>query len=101
MTFDWDPNKEAANRQNHNVSFGEAALVFEDFYALEEYDDAHSAVSEKSYTIVGLAENRILYVVYTMRGADEAVCRIISAREAENDEREIYEELRIRDSFYE
>jgi uncharacterized DUF497 family protein len=38
MRIDWDPAKAAANLQAHGVSFGEAATVLEDDWALTRED---------------------------------------------------------------
>jgi hypothetical protein len=96
VNFDWDPNKARTNIKEHNVTFEEATLAFEDEFALEEYDNAHSTFDEKRFNRIGQAGNRILYVVYTVlnESAGEAIYRIISARETEKWEREIYEQER-------
>jgi uncharacterized DUF497 family protein len=67
MNFDWHPKKAKANLQKHSVSFEEATLVFEDVYALEEYDDAHSTFEEKRFNRIGVGDERILYVVSKYR----------------------------------
>ena len=38
MKIEWDPAKAAANVQAHGVSFGEAATVLEDDFALTRED---------------------------------------------------------------
>ena len=38
MRIDWDPAKATANLQAHGVSFGEAATVLEDDWALTRED---------------------------------------------------------------
>lgn len=63
-----------------------AREVFKDPFALEWIDDSQGA-QEPRYSIIGLAESRLLFVAYTMRG--EAI-RIISARRAEPYERRRY-----------
>ena len=80
MIYDWDTNKAEINLKNHNLSFEEATLVFEDLFALELFDDEHSNLEEKRFIRLGLANGVILFVVYTMRGKDAEVYRIISAR---------------------
>ena len=94
--FEWDTAKAQENLGKHGVSFSEAEQAFEDFYAIEEYDDEHSTVSESRFWMVAWAGTRILFVVYTMRGEKY---RIISAREAKNHERELYERQRSEDAF--
>ena len=94
MIFEWNIEKSEENLRKHDVSFTEAELGFEDFYAIEEYDDEHSTAEESRYKMLAMAGAKILVVVYTMRGEN---FRIISAREAEKYEREIYERQRSED----
>lgn len=84
--FEWDDAKAASNWRDHGVTFEMAREVFKDPFALEWIDDSHGA-QELRYSIIGLAESRLLFVAYTMRG--EAI-RIISARKAEPYERRRY-----------
>ena len=86
--FDWDPAKAAQNEADHGVSFVAARGVFKDPFALEWLDDREN-YGEDRYAIIGMADNRLLYVAYAIRG--ETV-RIISARGAEPHERRKYHE---------
>ena len=61
-------------------------LVFGDANAIEEYD-ARAARAEERWLLIGMAEERILVVVYTMR---ENRIRIISARRATRHEQDVY-----------
>lgn len=90
MDFEWDRNKAAENIKNHDVSFDAASLVFFDDWAIEDFDDAHSDDEEKRFIVVGLAGNRLLRVVYTVR---EKI-RIITAEKARPFERDAYNENR-------
>ena len=94
MIFEWNIAKSEENLKKHGVSFTEAELAFEDFYAIEEFDNEHSTAEESRYKMLALASAKILVVVYTMR---EENFRIISAREAEKYERELYERQRSED----
>lgn len=94
MIYDWDKNKAEANLKNHQISFEEATLVFEDFFALELFDDAHSTLDEQRFIRLGLANDNVLIVVYTMRGKPEEVYRLISARFANKIEEKTYWEER-------
>ena len=40
VSFEWDPNKAAANVRKHGVQFSEALTVFSDEYAITVKDDA-------------------------------------------------------------
>ena len=95
MIFEWNIAKSEENLKKHGVSFTEAELTFEDFYAIEEFDDEHSTAEESRYKMLAMAGAKILVVVYTMRGEN---FRIISAREAEKYERELYERQRSEDA---
>ena len=62
--------------------------VFKDPFAIEWLDDRED-YGEDRYVIIGMVDNRLLYVAYAMRG--EAI-RIISARGAEPHEHRQYHE---------
>ena len=86
--FERDEAKAAANFAKHGVSFEAARGVFKDALALEWLDDRESC-GEERFIIVGMAEGRLLLVVYTPRGDR---IRIISARGAEPVEQRWYHE---------
>lgn len=89
MNFEWEETKAAANFRKHEVSFEEAATVFEDDYSLTGNDPDHS-VGEYRFVTFGLsAANRLLVVAHTERSGK---IRIISARPATRAERRIYED---------
>ena len=88
MNFEWDDEKEKANRMKHGVDFRTAAMVFADPYRKEKYDAKHSVTEERYITIGKIGDTvAILTVVYTERG--DAI-RIISARLATKQEKEAY-----------
>ena len=88
MNFEWDDEKEKANRMKHGVDFRTAAMVFADPYRKEKYDAKHSVTEERYITIGKIGDTvAILTVVYTERG--DAI-RIISARLATKHEKEAY-----------
>lgn len=89
VTFEWDPGKAMPNPRKHNVSFDEASTVFGDPLAITFHDPDHS-LGENCYITFGLsAHNRLLVVAHAERGRRT---RIISARQMNRKEREIYEE---------
>jgi uncharacterized DUF497 family protein len=88
MDFEWDSAKEAANRKKHGVDFRTAARVFLDPHLIEF--DERDAAGELRFSVIGLVDGRMLFVVYTMRGD---VVRIISARGAEPHEKRKYHEV--------
>ena len=93
MRWIWDPDKAAANRTKHGVSFETAVRVFDDpFHASKP--DPHPD-GDRWYTI-GLVGPVLLLVIHTLPEGDfeagVAVGRIISARKATARERKVYEE---------
>jgi uncharacterized DUF497 family protein len=85
--FEWDEDKDRVNIKNHGFSFHEILEIFDDPAFLEGYDKEHSNEEERYYGIGCL--NNIVYVIvfYTERKARK---RIISARQADTDEQEMY-----------
>lgn len=84
--FAWDDAKAVSNLAKHGVSFEAARAVFRDTFAIEWADHAQDD-PEPRFVTVGMVENRLLLVAYTVRGI---VVRIISARLAEAYERRRY-----------
>lgn len=97
MEFEWDEDKNLANIKNHDgISFEDATKVFEDIWAIEEYDAEHSTADEKRYTVIGLSDERLLRVTYVVisEETDEEILRIISVRKAQSKDKENYEKAR-------
>ncbi len=89
MQFEWNPDKANLNLKKHGVSFIEASTVFNDPLSVTFPDPDHS-YGEERYVIIGLSSaSRILVVPHTDR-VDRV--RIISAREANRNERRFYED---------
>ncbi len=88
LTFEWDAAKAAENYTKHGVTFAMAQMVFTDPFAVERADNRRN-YGEERFTIFGMADGRLLFVVYTMRGE---TIRLISARGAEPYERRYYHE---------
>jgi len=86
--FEWDAGKATRNEVDHGITFEVARDVFKDPFAIEWLDDRED-YGEDRYVIIGMVDNRLLYVAYTIR---DAVIRIISARGAEPNERREYHE---------
>jgi uncharacterized DUF497 family protein len=85
--FEWDEDKDRLNIKRHGFSFHEIFEIFDDPAFLEGYDEGHSDKEERYYGIGCL--NNIVYVIvfYTERKKRK---RIISARQADTDEQEMY-----------
>ncbi|HEX3486368.1 MAG TPA: BrnT family toxin [Micropepsaceae bacterium] len=86
--FEWDDAKASWNFRDHGVTFKMACGVFRDPFALD-WLDGRENYGEDRYVAVGMTQNRLLYVAYTIRG--ERI-RIISARGAEPHEQRRYHE---------
>ena len=85
MKFEWDEEKNDRNKKKHKVSFEEAKSAFDDESSIE-----FDASKNGEYRIVKIgktASKFILFIVYTMRGL---VVRLISARQASKNERNLY-----------
>ena len=83
--FEWDDAKNKINKIKHGINFKTATRVFSDPYLIEEYDEEHS-IDEDRWKIIGMVDD-ILFVIYANR--DEKI-RLISAREATEQERRRY-----------
>ena len=92
MDFEWDADKAALNLRKHHVSFEDAARVFLDPNRIETFD-GRNAHGEDRWKTVGLVEPALLAVVYTVRGKNGDVIRLISARKADAHERAQYREI--------
>ena len=92
MDFEWDAKKAATNLRKHHVSFEDAAQVFLDPNRIETFD-GRDAYGEDRWKTVGLVEPALLAVLYTIRGNNSEVIRLISARKADAHERAQYREI--------
>jgi uncharacterized DUF497 family protein len=93
--FTWDVAKAIANFEKHGVSFEEAATVFGDANGLDWDDSAHSHQERRFKRLGQSVSDRLLLVVYTVRGIghEKETFRIISARPASRRERQAYTRL--------
>ena len=89
MIFEWDENKNTANRRKHNVSFEEAQTAFYDDNALVIDDPDHSG-DEERFILLGFSHKANLLVVCHCCRQSESVIRIISARRATRNEEKAY-----------
>ena len=63
MKYEWDENKNIANKQKHDgIGFETAVRVFLDNKRIEFFDAKHSTLAE----VIGLVFD-VLFVVYTER----------------------------------
>lgn len=88
MEFEWDRQKDLQNIQKHGVRFADACLIFEGFTL--DAPEKRLDYGEERYISIGMAGGVVvLAVVHTDR---RGVRRIISARQANKEERGRYEE---------
>ena len=94
MRYEWDEEKNKANKQKHDgIGFETAVRVFLDNKRIEKYDEKHSTLTEERWNVIGLVLD-ILFVVYTER---KDSVRIISARKAtKEEEKEYYDNYDLR-----
>jgi len=85
MEFEWDVEKNEANLKNHGIDFEGAKTIWNG--RVVEVQSSQSHHGEIRYLAIGLYKGREITVVYTMRGEK---IRIISARRARKNERELY-----------
>jgi hypothetical protein len=76
MEFEWDPEKDAANREKHGIGFDEARRLWTDRDRLVK-DARHP--TEHRHTVTGLIGTRFWTAVCTYR---DGRTRIISVRRA-------------------
>jgi uncharacterized DUF497 family protein len=94
LRFEWDEDKNRANRTKHGVSFETARHVFDDPRHLS-LQDRHVEGEERWQTLGLVGAIVVLLVAHTYRTQGEAeIIRIISARKATKSERERYEQNR-------
>ena len=87
--FDWDIKKNLTNIEKHGVSFKMAASSFFDPNAVIIDDDAHSQ-DEDRFILIGVNKyDKLLTVCHCYRDKGNVV-RIISARQPNQIEQEIY-----------
>lgn len=83
--FNWDPDKNEANKKKHRISFEDASDIFNDDYRLRYVEKREG--EEERYITIGKAFLAIIRVVYVIRSK---VIRIISARRTTKAERRDY-----------
>ena len=89
IEFEWHPSKATANLKKHQVSFEEAQTVFYDEFAVQFFDEAHSA-DEVRFLMLGMSvQSKLLLVCHCEREGGDII-RIISARKATKRESAFY-----------
>ena len=88
--FDWDKTNIEKNWQKHRVNPFECEEAFfnEPLYVFE--DKKHSEKENRFYALGRTSSNRLLFIVFTIRGR---LIRVISVRNMSRKEREVYKSL--------
>jgi uncharacterized DUF497 family protein len=94
MEYSWDESKAKKVKDEHAIEFAKIIDIFEDPYAVEFIDEAHSDKDETRYAIIGATVYGLVYLVFIEQDEDEL--RFITARLAENWMVKEYEENRKR-----
>ncbi|MDR1655925.1 MAG: BrnT family toxin [Treponema sp.] len=85
----WNRLKNEKNKKEHGISFEDASDIFDDLFAVEEYDADNSEYEER-YNITGYLEGlSYVTVAFTLR---DNLTRIFSSRESDPEERGAYNE---------
>ncbi len=85
MTFEYDPNKSAANRKKHGIDFDEAQALWDDPYLIEA---PANVTDEQRFLAVGTIDARHWAAVYTYRSGRVQIISVRRARKQEIDHHE-------------
>jgi uncharacterized DUF497 family protein len=88
--FEWDSDKNLQNIRKHGIDFEEILEVFDDPAFLEAYDKEHSDKEDRYYGIGCIGGVLFILAFYTER---KNRIRLISARLADKEDREEYDEF--------
>ena len=92
MKFEWNETKNRLNQEKHGVSFEEAKEVFDDALQISKLDHRFNYFEERWITLGATKKEKVLVVANLYFSEEgEEIIRIISARRANNNERNIYE----------
>lgn len=86
MDIEFDPAKDAANRDKHGASLAFGAEMFSDPNHIV-LSSIRPVDGEERYKVVGAVEGRLWTAVFVMRGAKH---RLISVRKSNDGEARIY-----------
>lgn len=87
LMYEWDERKNKINQEKHGISFENAKRVFEGLVL--QNADTRFDYNEPRFRAIGAIESLVMVVIYTVR---EGSIRLISARLANQKEREAYHE---------
>lgn len=88
--FDWDAGNARKSIDKHGISQAEAESVFFNDPLIVSEDIKHSSAEQRFNALGGTLEGRLLHVTFTLRQSDTWI-RVISARDMNRKERQLYE----------
>ncbi|MEO8231899.1 MAG: BrnT family toxin [Ignavibacteriota bacterium] len=91
----WDSGNEFKNLMKHNITNAECEQVFFNQPVIVFDDTKHSSSENRWYLLGRTDQDRHLFIVFTIR---KNLVRVISSRDMNNKEREIYNEEVKKDS---
>ena len=86
--FIWNRLKAESNQRKHGITFENASEVFDDSFFVEEYDEGNSEYEDR-YNATGFVKGSYITVSFTIR---DNLTRIFSAKKADSEEEEAYDE---------
>ena len=88
--FEWDDEKNRKNKQKHKIGFEDVVSVFDDPSFVTDYDGEHSSGIDERFMGIGILKGVLVVTIFfTFRGNRT---RLISARKATSQEKEVYDE---------
>src|SRR5262245_47636274 len=90
--FECDEGNNDKNYKKHGVSLQECEEVFHRRPLILDKDVKHSMHEERFLALGRTNVDRLLFMAFTMRGKN---VRVISARDMDRKERNLYEEIKI------
>ncbi|NOY64816.1 MAG: BrnT family toxin [Nitrospirae bacterium] len=89
-SFEWDTGNIDKNYKKHGVHWTECEEVFFNEPLIVKQDLKHSDKEERFYVLGKTNNNRLLFIVFTIR---KEKIRVISARDMNKRERKVYHEI--------
>jgi uncharacterized DUF497 family protein len=93
--FDWDAGNATKSWTKHAVSQAECEQTFFNTPLVLAFDPEHSAQEARCFALGRTDGGRLLFVVFTLRGA---LVRVISARPMSRREREVYQDAEVEEA---
>jgi uncharacterized protein len=89
--FEWDNGNSRKSADKHDVSQAEAESIFFNDPRLVVEDARHSLEEQRFNALGTTFQGRLLHVTFTLRDS-ETLIRVISARDMNRKERQLYEQ---------